>query len=153
MARKLRIAESAFFAVVTVFLCVQWVRSYWTTEGFVFELPRLRFAVGTSCGMLCVSEHQPISDYGIKTFQEPVTPSVRSVIAGLTSYRFGFVNRPGVEWVAMAPVEIPILAAAALSVLCWGIPQIGACRFSLRTLLFTTTLVAVLLGLEVWLAS
>jgi hypothetical protein len=152
MARKLRIAVS-FFAVVTVLLCVQWVRSYWTTDGFVFELPRLRFAVGTSCGMLCVSEHQPNSDCGIKTFQEPVTPSVRNVIADVTSYRFGYVTRPGVEWAAMAPIEIPILIAAALSGLCWRIPQFGVCRFSLRTLLIATTLAAVVLGLEVWLAS
>jgi hypothetical protein len=48
MARKTRIAASAFFAVVTVLLCVLWVRSYWTEQELFLRMNRNSFGVATA---------------------------------------------------------------------------------------------------------
>jgi len=50
--------------------------------------------------------------------------------------------------VASLPFAFPLLAAVGLAIAPWAT---GPTRFSLRTLLIATTLVAVVLGLIVWL--
>ena len=52
--------------------------------------------------------------------------------------------------VASLPYAFPLLGAAGLAIAPWAT---GPTRFSLRTLLIATTLLAMLLGLAVWAAS
>lgn len=151
MARKLHIAVSVFFGVVTVVLCVLWVRS----------------------GIFFVRGHFPgVPSFSVMSyrFDEPDLPN-----GAVTAYVcFGLTPDPEAVWdigrISFLSGGIPegfdfkidfgtnVWLQAPhwfLSVLCGTVAAIFLFvpRFSLRTLLVATTLVAVVLGLVVWMVK
>jgi len=139
--RKLRIAWSVAWGVVAVLLCVLWVRSYWRVDAL--ETPY---------------EYQLISLYG--TFQ--VAPMDESIGANWKSWQLNSgsieelfdVDLLSRERLALAfqfkrhlvlPWWFVILATVAVAATPWL-----RFRFSLRTMLIATTLVAAALSLIVW---
>ena len=151
--RKLRIAWSVAWGVVGVLLCVMWVRSYYSTVFVVGPLPN-------PYGSILIETNQ-----GRVTFCLAYGQGVRS---GRNASRWGLHNKRLEDWEQVIP---PLSSRAAFSYVRWNMnhhyqilpywfltllsSSLAAvpwwpCRFSLRTLLIATTLVAVALGIIVW---
>jgi hypothetical protein len=149
MARKLRIAVSVFFAVLTVALCVLWVRSYWQSDTVGMQCEaKVLYDVTSSQGFIHLTR------LCNTTPDEPDWPyyvhvEFAELPDGWREPRSWDLSRDsdGNTWLS-APHWFWALVTASL-----GISTLTRISFSLRTLLIATTLVAVLLGLEVWLAS
>jgi hypothetical protein len=133
--RKLRIAWSVFWGLACVLLIALWVRSY-------FHLDRLsQFSAGRYSGIE--------STYGsIACWQEDSSSNDRpwqfSTYKPMILAQFEYVHTKR-GFVIRSPTLVPILVIGLLG----GIPWIPS-RFTLRTLLIATTLVAVVLGLIAW---
>jgi hypothetical protein len=128
-----------------VLLVVLWVRSYSSSDWIErLDKAKLQTSIGSSAGTLICSQvdwaSQPggvVAPYNWRyTATKPFFPT--------KSHWVDWSNRPGVFRVAISHwLLIPLVAAlAAATWLRW--------RFSLRSLLIATTLVAVGLGLIVW---
>jgi hypothetical protein len=145
--RKLRIAWSVFWGILALLVTVLWVRSYWWSDS-VDALDRnlIATSTGSNCGELYYSQIDWTLDVGAAhstshgwRFQSlPPFPQDKSQWVSLV--RTGAAVRLGVaHWLLI------LLASTFIS-----IPWLPF-RFSLRTLLIATTLVAAVLGLIVWL--
>jgi hypothetical protein len=140
--RKLRIAFSATCLIACVLLIVLWVRSYWYAE--VIRYPLLGkwdlSGIGTMRGALVIvvmtdaRPANPKREYRLLPVREtmPITWTPRRIPS---SYRIEF----------LIPIWLIVLPLSTLSAAPWI-----RWRFSLRTLLIATTLVAVVLGVVVW---
>jgi hypothetical protein len=153
LIRGLQIAWSVAWGILCVLLMVLWVRSYYSTVFVVGPLPN------------------PYGSLLIETKQGRVTTCLsygQGVLSGLNASPWGMHNKPLEEW---EPVIPPLSTRAAFSYVRWNInhhylilpywfltilsgtlaalPWIRS-RFSLRTLLIATTLIAVVLGVVVW---
>ena len=150
--RKLRIAWSVVCGLAAVLLCVLWVRSYWWLD--VASGPRLS---GRNCVLASVHgkvlfgsepedatspwklESTYIDDaavWGVNGKKSYVPYSLR--IFGRFAVSDGVVYLP--YWFVSSVISVIISS-----------PWLPLRRFSLRTLLIAMTLVAVVLGLVVWL--
>jgi hypothetical protein len=148
--RKLRIAFSATCLIACVLLIALWVRSYWW-----FDL--LMRHITTTCGVTVISARARIwfSAGGMREETQSELSSwphdrlhdIESFAAGwgFGAYMHGPPNP--VQIAVKAPHWFAILALAAVAATPWL-----RWRFSLRTLLIATTLIAVVLGLIVWAA-
>ena len=156
VVRLLRISTSAVCVVACLLLIALWVRSYW-------RLDKLASHVFTGDIMRCAHlkgnfliQIAPPASYD----STPVELLRRRVIRGS---RFGY--RPvylfpnpttpptnPIGGVLCLPYFVPVLAFATTGVIAAALPWIPW-RFSLRTLLIATTLVAVVLGLVVLFAD
>ena len=149
--RWLRIAWSAAWGLLSVLLCVLWVRSYWWVEMYVGpSLFGVSFVGGSMPGTLAIgstttSVRFPANNY-LRTdadewwslVNENAVPPYNSRIWGT------FLQQNG-------SVAAPYWFAFTLSCLATALPWLRfGWQFSLRTLLIATTLVAVVLGLIVW---
>jgi hypothetical protein len=150
LTRQLSAAVSLFFAVAAVALCVMWVRSYRTCD--VFSIRDAKIGLYTNLG----------SDSGTFYVQRSTVELIPYPGDSLPRFSYGRLNpsppqavfvwnsnfaigRPiGISF----PYWLPICVAAGIAAFPWL-----HFRFSLRTLLITTTLVAVVLGLGVWAAG
>ena len=148
--KALRIAFSATCIVVAVLLCLLWVRSYddqyygliaWDNS---FELGSeygyLAIFVGSDIWETTKESHWEFVDETDYTVLFPII--LEDVSPGLHWYN----DVDGSFWAAV-PHVIVISMFAALAAVPW---IRWSRRFSLRTLLIATTLVAVVLGLAVW---
>jgi hypothetical protein len=150
--RKLRIAWSAAWGVVAVLLCVLWVRSYtrlyWCC-GFPQDDSVRQLQVAD--GNVLFFVRPGVAEWGagslpIKYAREVNgRPVVKPIIGWQTRNGDTHVEIYTVIRVAMMPVWVAPLAVVLLAALAW-LPR----RFSLRTLLIGTMLVAIVLGLIVW---
>jgi hypothetical protein len=151
MARKLRIAVSVYFGLLTVALCVMWVRSYYWIDnvvGPVTATQQIGFA--SSKGWLTLRSKRPPSFQ--KWSMQSRTPAQLEAIYEQMRQGGGQVRRSAEPHFGLTgdgaiqfPHWLPTVTVAILASLPWVSP-----RFSLRTLLIATTLVAVVLGLVVW---
>ena len=130
MARKLRIAWSVGCGIVCLLLIVLWVRSYWLMESLT--LP-------TNTGhVILISSNSGV----VYLVAEPTVITTTwgysrgGVFRAVRSFKFELTN----ELVVRFPHWFVALLCATLAIAPWI-----KWRFSLRTLLVTTTLVAVLL--------
>jgi hypothetical protein len=153
--RKLRIAWSVGWGIVAVLLCVLWVRSYWRQDILTFGFnakQAIRF--DSTCGGFQFA-YSDMHGTGFNGFKEG----------------FGFLSIPHSLW-GFFPISgrddayvgfllqrltdgfDAVLPDWFLLLVIWGcgIARWLPWRFSLRTLLIATTLVAVVLGLIAWLA-
>jgi hypothetical protein len=152
--RKLRILWTVFCGIACVLLVVLWARSYWRIDGLSFPLTsRLSLNLGsmpgcTGAGISPKSmslPNQPLPSWNSGSTEEwlniPVAarPYNPSRIWGTF-----FASGEGV----VVPYWFAILIIACLATAPW---IHWSNRFSLRTLLIATTLVAVVLGVVVWL--
>jgi hypothetical protein len=142
MARKLHIAVSVFFGLVTVAVCVLWVRSYDSGSFLYWHFGKYRAVlVGTTNGRAIV--HTDTFRIGQKRLKFISRGDACHIFRSQPLPTFAHRIENGFQlvipgwWVAFTTT----LAAAA--------PWVQF-RFSLRTLLIATTLVAVLLGFAVW---
>ena len=148
--RKLRIAWSVVWGVVTVLLCVLWVSSYWRMNGlsgrtFSGDLLRLNFVRGEihcSFGSPGGPGQYPWTISSGNDF--PPLNENPEISAG-----FGILREPCVTRLYV-PTWITTLLIAVAATLPW---IHWSKRFTLRTLLIATALVAVVLGLIVWTAN
>lgn len=151
MRRKLRIAWSMGWGIACVLLCVLWVRSYWRydkAEGHVFGKPiRLLMASGHLRLDLIAFGRPPKSEWNSFPIEQRQSIGLNPLDSdGGTSiscklFNFSMSARRTFAWM---PFSVAALLIATLA----EIPWITALRrFSLRTLLIATTLVAVVLGI------
>jgi hypothetical protein len=142
MVRKLRIAASVFFAVATVALCVLWVRSYWWADSIGDSRQPIYF---TSI------RGQIHAQFAMSAFKEPYLHNWGSLYGSredeyaVKGFRLRLSQRSCIADLPYWSIAIALGTAALLPWL--------TVRFSLRTLLIATTLVALVLGLGVWAAS
>jgi hypothetical protein len=143
--RKLRIAWSVTWGIAAVLLCVLWVRSYWWIDSMHIKLPDQRYfnshSIRGSTQWVFFHSYPPefhielLESELVSTWLEGMDP------VGDELFHFKFTRMR---------VHLPhwalIVAFGAQATVPW-IPW----RFSLRTLLIATTLVAVVLGIVVWL--
>lgn len=154
MARKLRIAVSVFFGVLTVAIVALWVRSHYRGDTVVLGISDHRgFLADSSSGVLFV---QYLHAFGSETSTPKVQLSkwwVGSDQPGGFVTDWGFSAKPfqfkryaasGNAYITFPHLLLACTSGAA-AVVSWL-----QLRFSLRTLLIATTLVAVVLGLAVW---
>jgi hypothetical protein len=146
---KMRIAFSVACGILCLLLIVLWVRSYWRWDNFYLELgTKQATVVATWQGTLqfgltgyrteipieWVHRSMPIEEFLIKMKDILVTENFGLVRLAYSSPQ---------EWFVQIRIWLPVLFAGALAVLPW---IHWSKRFSLRTLLIITTLLAVLLG-------
>jgi Na+/melibiose symporter-like transporter len=145
--RKLRIAWSVFCGVAAVLLIVLWVRSYWWYDTIGGQGPASEYSFALSHGFLSVwGSPNLLSPQGLTKIAFVTRPAGAEPF--VSSWRPYYLSVPTSGEQLLIPLWIFVLAfgtAAAVPWLpCWSK------RFSLRTLLIATTLVAVVLGLIVW---
>jgi hypothetical protein len=138
--RKLRIAWSVGWGLLAVLLMVLWVRSYWWSDGIrVYHTPN-RCAQLKSLGAavhLYVG-HYSGGDSGVRLFSVRVTPMPDESV---------FDWKPFPECRVSVPHYCLLVIIGAVSTVPW---IRWSKRFTLRTLLIATTLVAVALRVAVY---
>jgi hypothetical protein len=140
MIRRLRIAASVFFAVLAVLLCVLWVRSYFIRDVISYaDNSGNLVGLSLSYGSIDVMRSSPygMSDLGWEYYSHSVNDNKDSWELEKMATRL------------VLPFWPIIVVAASGTCIGFGIGR----RFSLRTLLIAVTLVAVLLGLGIWLTT
>ena len=150
--RKLRIAWSVAWGVVAVLLCVWWVRSYWWWDGAGFDAGSLEspLGVGSIQGRIeaIYIPRTPVTFGEWKQQSYGITnDNIEQRGSALGAFSAIFA---GGGYSMIVPHWFLFLFSAMLSIVPW-LRQLSW-RFSLRTLLIITTLVAVVLGLAVWAA-
>jgi hypothetical protein len=136
--RNLRIAWSVLCGIACVLLCVLWVRSYWWSDGAkVYHAPQ-RMAQLKSMGAAVHAYvgHYSGSESGLRIFSVP--------LSRIHQYA-PFDWQPLPELRVSVPHYALLIALGTVSAVPWI-----RWRFSLRTLLIVTTLIAVVLGLIVY---
>ena len=147
--RKLRIAWSVAWAVVAVLLCVLWVRSYTSGDSIRRAGEENDIALMSVIGTVqLASFHNPLGlrdgSWRISHTELDPTTGPKNVFQW-----FDWDNDPSYGLRIITPWWIHVAIVATLGFLPW----FSVRRFSLRTILIATTLVAVGLGLVVWLAA
>jgi hypothetical protein len=149
MFRNVRIAFSVVCGIVCLTLVVLWGRSYWrcdiiegkgaTSTYFIFGSARGIIGLGGSPDFLSGSK---ITQWGFDSYP----PDYDEPLPEPQFLGFHFdQNQLGTELVV--PFWFPVLVTAGMAVFPW---IQNTKRYSLRTLLIATTLVAVLLGAIVY---
>ncbi|MGD9635171.1 MAG: hypothetical protein AB7G28_18850 [Pirellulales bacterium] len=161
----IRVGVSVFFALLTVALCVLWVRSYWTLDVLIRDAPEEQ-QVTSSLGKIRLSWRKQVlpgtlrTKWSWETYPQKTLAS-KSFVASQTSYP-GFPAYPRsifpqlVRSIKLSFVSIPYWTLTLLTLVLSVGPAFSTVRhirFSLRTLLIITTLVAVVLGLVVWMVT
>jgi len=142
LLRSLRITWTVICGIACALLIVLWVRSYWRNSS-------LSSNINTSTGSpSCVLQ----SSRGQLSIVRLVKPGDLQTMfnwqAGTIPTVAGFGGRRyGSSFFILFPYWFLTLASCAFGAVLW----LPFKRFSLRTLLIATTLVAVVLGLIVWL--
>jgi hypothetical protein len=148
--RKLRIAWSVVWGLGAVLLVVLWVRSYWWIDGIVFYQKCPIGAVCSRCGSIRLGridiESVSIAKMGWDAYTTEIDWDTESE------------DIPSFLWLVDGPnrtLAIPDWFLAAVCGIFAAIPALfrSRWRFTLRTLLIATALVAVVLGLIVWAAK
>jgi hypothetical protein len=148
MIHRLRIAASVFFAILAVLLCMLWVASNRRHISITGKLPgSYDFGIESLHGST-----------GVHIFRGNVGWNVAAqndlIVTGqdgkqITRPHIFFYRRILFSQAYNFPTWFPLLICAAIATLpCFPYSR----RFSLRTLLIATTLIAVLLGLIMWFA-
>jgi hypothetical protein len=147
--RKLRIAWSVAWGVVAVLLIVLWVRSYWEIDKYGKQLPDANgFALLSRSGAVycAIGDQEFAMDLDV-TWRFILTRiSVAEAVAERTTSRHFVIANDSMITI----VRVPDLCLLGLTTALVAAPWLRS-RFSLRTLLIATTLLAVVLGLIVWL--
>ena len=146
MLRRLRISASVFFAVLTVALCVLWVRSYRCMDG-------ISAVSANNAGTEFISSVGGLSYVKLSDatgFQPAGWWRSASILPAWNTPQFGWRTVRGMIRGNILQIWMPYWFVTAIS----GSLALVACpwtvvsyRFSLRTMLIATTLVAVVLGI------
>jgi hypothetical protein len=145
--RKLRITWSVGCGIACVLLIVLWVRSYWWSDQYVFPAGQIRYGACSlrGCiGLYDCDDTNVAADSDVGYLSEPESYCDFGDDTPQYFYWFRFKSLPG-----GIAIILPMWFAVATSVAAAFAPWVRI-RFSLRTLLIVTTLVAVVLGGIVW---
>jgi hypothetical protein len=143
MTRRFRLGVSVFFAVLTVLLCGLWVQSYWLHNFAIRIYKNDVVDIGSNSGSLYVAQYRTLPPdeawrHPVWCFQSTPADPNRNIW-----YRSADSKSVGLPYWCVTP----LFALATFAAIRWN-----AWRFSLRTLFIATTLIAMLLGLIMWLA-
>lgn len=132
--RKLRIAWSVALGSVAMLLACMWMRSYWLHEETAGSI--------SGSKILSITSDRGEFAFGIVTNRPHI--DFKYVKAAPTNqfsrWRLQYVSA-GDAWVVFIPYWFPTLVFGTFAAVPWI-----RCRYSVRTLLIATTLVAVALG-------
>lgn len=150
LIRRLRTVASVFFAVVTVALCVLWVRSYWQIDWLKVGRPTMAASFHSIRGNVLIDIGRPTVDNvnGYGSFDRSEDWRFVALDRG-TLLGFKFDRYKGGCQIIAPLWGLAAVAATFATASFIMVPT----SFSLRTLLIVTTLVAVVLGLGVWAAG
>jgi hypothetical protein len=151
MLKYLRIAVTALSLTACVLLVALWVRSYWWSDNFMLRLPNPHvFIIHSMYGQTDWYLSSGFKFSGTWTIEANTVARETEGIAGgppswLRQLSFFRLHR--------RPVSFPHWVLVLLFAIFAAAPWIRwSKRFSLRTLLIATTLVAVVLGAVIYLA-
>jgi hypothetical protein len=140
--RKLRIAWSVFWGLACVLLIVFWVRSYWCADLLLVSESKGVVSNHGGVRMCAFNLASPTPQWVISfTGNVEIGPSPNYSMLG-----FSYFESPSS---LLDRIRVPHWFLIVLSVVIGTTPWIRY-RFSLRTLLIVTTLVAILLGAIVY---
>lgn len=135
----LRIAVSATFGILCVMLIALWVRSYWRWDTYRVQTNSHRTTLGSNSGTFYLmdwSRANPETHGWLRDSSEAMRTPIE------------FRWRAGGELlVVVVPTWLPVILTGATAVIPWIQPSK---RFRLRTLLVTTTLFGIVLGLAAY---
>jgi hypothetical protein len=139
--RKLRIAWSVGWGIVAVLLIIWWAETYSWSDGLYWKYARAReFIIKAESGIIVLAA-VVIQDAEAQPWPERVRfPKFPGAAVPSFAWRWDAEGR-----VLIFPVWLAVAVALGLGGAAW-LPW----RFSLRTLLIATTLVAVLLGAVIY---
>ncbi len=144
--RKLRIAWSVVWGLVALLLVVLWARSYWKSDeiaGCVSNTGVIILADAGSVQWVYIYDpHLASTPQGWRYSNQATEDDTRFLSVILGKFR---IRRDPPMTTVLIPDWALIISVVTLPVAPW-MPS----RFSLRTLLIATTLVAVVLGLIAW---
>jgi hypothetical protein len=152
--RVLRIGWSVWWGLVAALLCVLWVRSYWWVDVVVVPLTKGHYLSAASPpGCIGGVMVEPSQNAVPNSAWMRMTINSNDYISS-TADDFKFSRVWGGFYFGPSGYVVPnwccILLCAVLGAAPWGLPS--RLRFSLRTLLIATTLIALGLGAIVWLS-
>lgn len=139
--RKVRIAWSVVWGVVAVLLVLLWVRSYWRYD-FVFLGGRSVVSFG---GHMYFD-----SAFAMSTGQYAIAPSEWIIFGSRVAF---YSIRKGDLTLVGTSNPVAHWAAALVATVLTSASWLPICRFSLRTLLIATTVVALGLGAIIWITK
>ena len=143
LIRGLRIAVSAVFGILCVLLIMLWVRSYWVSD-------RIHVPTFGSQSLTSVRGTFSVS-VGRETFQgwgwEWTSTTVKLMMPVVGPGRSWSYHSDQLHTYLVFPHRFLVLIFAILAAVPWV-----RWKFSLRTLLVATTIIAVVLGLVVWMS-
>ena len=149
--RYLRIAFSAMCLIVAVLVCVLWVRSYMTVDFFLQnKASPFRITASSHSGriVIWIGESRGALNAAWRSMPIERVKTLSSATLWFTVYSRKSASSSGIGRVGVqSPHWFAAIAAGALGSLPWI-----HLRYSLRTLLIATTLVAVVLGAIVYAA-
>jgi hypothetical protein len=143
--RKLRIAWPVFCGIACVLLVVLWVRSYWWSDFTHRKSPINICSIEGKLLIGCTLTHVSIRNPTLARRANPPKMNDPPI--------FGFYPASMRDWVftfATHGLALPYWLCVIVLTLMTAAPWVPS-RFSLRTLLIATTLIAVALGVVVWL--
>ena len=158
--RKLRIAWSVAWGTVALLLLVVWVRSYWRWDNVILPDNRMTYPAHDWSWIIEASSHRGRLTWagGLLVTKNVAwgwsnPPQIGGGIKEPFVLGFSYHERaPGTtqrpsQYDFVMPYYFPFFLTSSVSLFPWI--RYLPCRFSLRTLLIATTLVAVVLGLIV----
>jgi hypothetical protein len=149
--RKLRIAWSVAWGIAAMLLVALWVRSYAWIDAFSFPITASKdIGAGSAFGHVAILLDRPGNNPRFDTVHVPVEKLKAGFLESIPKSFWGGVSTDGSTTAIWIRSWLPLLATAILGGTPW-LPWWPK-RFTLRTLLVATTLVAIGLGLIVWLA-
>src|SRR5262245_29601925 len=149
--RKLRIAWSVAWGLLAALLIVLWVRSYRYYDMVQIKTTWRLLQIHSNCGRVALCQYRNRSMSAARSKEDIY--ELYEVLGGRHLIRpagdFRLLFGTNISTIAMSqwPAIVFAAACAALPLVPWSR------RYSLRTLLIATTLVAVILGLVVYAAS
>ncbi len=161
--RKLRIAWSVAWGVVAVLLVGLWVRSYWYLDQLTLPINRgASITVGDVQGVLIIGFMSFPAKWEVNQMSTSRWVATDSSAAERPSRFWGGIRHQKINMSAfgrtnetLTKIYVPLwtltILFCVLSLIAWA--SFWSNRFTLRTLLIATTLVAILLGLIVCLTS
>lgn len=150
--RWLRVAWTLVFAVLTIVSCKFWMRSYqwFDTAGWNYYANK-QIGISSSAGRIVFVSTQGLPDWQLNSNNMVPNGDWKPALRALEVQCFNVAGF-GVAVTGRSMIYMPYwfatTIAAMLSTLVW-FPW--SRRFSLRTMLLLTTLVAVVMGAVVWL--